>query len=88
MSPRQKAQRAVTELKEAALELLEEFPSGLRNVDVADQLDIRSSHLGRQQDYLSWSVLGLLLNEERLFVMGTVMYTASMPNNRAPSVLS
>ena len=66
MSPRQKAQHAVTELKEATLELLDEFPSGLRNVDVADKLDIRSNYLGRQQDYLSWSVLGLLLNERKV----------------------
>jgi hypothetical protein len=63
MTPHQKAQRGLADMRSAILELLEGHPNGLRNVDIADKLGIRSNYLGKNQDYLSWSVLGLLLND-------------------------
>lgn len=58
-----KAQAGLRELKSAIVELLESHEEGLTNAEVADALGIRSSYLGRQKDFLSWSLLGLLLNE-------------------------
>lgn len=66
MDSREKAQEGLKNLKTAILEILNEHPNGLQNVDIATKLDIRSNYLGKQQDYLSWSVLGLLLNEKKI----------------------
>lgn len=70
MNPKEKAQKGLCLLKEAILECLETRPDGLRNVDIADELDIHSTYLGRNEDYLPWSVLGLLLNENRVHRKG------------------
>lgn len=60
---RQKAQQGLRLLKGAVLELLEQHPEGLTNAEVAEHLGVRSDYQGAAKDYLSWSVLGLLLNE-------------------------
>ena len=62
MTPREKAQAAVEMLKEAVLEVLCAHPEGLRHVDILTMLDIHSDYLGRQRNYLTWSVVGLLMN--------------------------
>ena len=64
MTSREKAIAGLTLLKEAIVGLLEHHPKGLRNAEIAEELDLRSDYLGSQKDYLSWSVLGLLLNAE------------------------
>jgi uncharacterized protein len=66
VNPREKAQHGLALLKEAVIEELERNPEGLRNSEIADALDIRSDYQGGQKDYLSWSILGLLLNEETI----------------------
>ena len=66
MKPREKAERGVTLLKEAILEILAETDSGMGNSEIADALNIRSDYQGSNQDYLSWSILGLLLNEKKI----------------------
>ncbi|MCE5340262.1 MAG: hypothetical protein LLF92_03935 [Planctomycetaceae bacterium] len=63
MTPNDKAQEGVNLLKQAIIETLKIHPEGLRNVDIANILDIRSDFLGANKDYLSWSIIGLLLNE-------------------------
>lgn len=57
-------------LKSAIIELLGEHPNGLPNVKVADLLDIHSERRGVQRDYLSWSVLSLLMTEGRIQQQG------------------
>ncbi len=66
MTPRAMAQLGLALLKEAVLDLLVESPEGMRNVDVSEKLGIHSDYLGAQKDYLSWSVLGMLLGEGRI----------------------
>jgi hypothetical protein len=66
VSPREKAQSGLVILKEAIFELLAAHPEGLRNVDVADSLGLKSDFEGEQRGYLSWSILGLLVNEGRI----------------------
>ena len=63
MTPREKANQGLALLKEAVLGTLQEHPEGLRNAEIADRLELRSDFLGKQKDYLSWSVLGLLVND-------------------------
>ena len=62
MTPHEKAQRGLSLLKEAILEILGNHPEGLQNAQIADLLGIRSDYKGANKDYLSWSVLGLLFN--------------------------
>lgn len=55
------AQEELARIERAILILLEPHPEGLRNSQVADLLGLRSSIRGRQQDYLTYSVLGGLM---------------------------
>lgn len=41
-------------------------PNGITNSDAASLLGLRSDYRGRQKDYLSYSVLGLLLREGKI----------------------
>ena len=66
MEPYEQAQKGLELLKEAILELLTQKTDGLRNAEIAELLGIRSDYQGEQKDYLSWSVLGLLLNEGKV----------------------
>jgi hypothetical protein len=63
---KQKAQIGLTMLKEAVLELALANPKGILNSDVAKGLALQSDYLGGSKDYLSWSVLGLLMREGRM----------------------
>ena len=53
-------------LKTAVFELAKANPDGISNSDAASLLGLRSDYRGRQKDYLSYSVLGLLLREGRV----------------------
>ena len=66
MEPYEQAQKGLELLKEAILGILAKKSDGLRNAEVADLLGIRSDYQGEQKDFLSWSVLGLLLNEGKV----------------------
>lgn len=59
--PRTKAEMGLALIKEALLDYLEDHPSGARNSELAEQLNLHSNHESNQVDYLSYSVLGLLL---------------------------
>jgi hypothetical protein len=61
MEPYDVAQEGLKQLKQAVIALLRSRPEGLRNVEIASTLGIRSDHDGKQEDYLSYSVLGLLM---------------------------
>jgi hypothetical protein len=63
MEAREKAKRGMSLLKQSVLELLAQHPGGLRNFEVADHLGLRSHQAGSQKDYLSYSILGLLIAE-------------------------
>ena len=63
---REKAQVGLTLLKEAVLELAKANPSGISNSDAASLLGLRSDYGGGSKDYLSYSVLGILMREGKL----------------------
>ena len=63
MNPRNKAKFAVELLKEAVLQVLTESQAPMSHADILKRLDIPSDFEGKSQNYLSWSVLGLLVND-------------------------
>lgn len=62
----EKAQLALKLLKDAITSLALENPQGITNSDCAHYLGLQSDNEGKQQDYLTYSVLGLLLKESVL----------------------
>jgi hypothetical protein len=62
----ERAQLGLHLLKTAILELARANPDGITNSDAASLLGLRSDYRGKQTDYLSYSVLGLLLREGKI----------------------
>lgn len=62
----ERAQIGLELLKAAILDLARANPGGITNSDAASLLGLRSDYRGKQKDYLSYSVLGLLLREKRV----------------------
>ncbi len=62
----EKAQLALSMLKSAVMELAKANPSGISNSDAAKYLGLQSDYGGGSKDYLSYSVIGLLMKEGRL----------------------
>lgn len=60
-SPISLARTGLHQIEDATLRLLDANPQGLRNVDVARTLSLRSDFPGRRRDFLTYSVLGGLL---------------------------
>ena len=63
---REKAQVGLALLKEATLELCQANQKGLTNSDVASLLGLRSDYGGGSKDYLSYSLLGILMREGKI----------------------
>jgi len=59
----EKAQLGLKLIKNAITSLAEENPNGITNSDCAHYLGLQSDNKGNQQDYLTYSILGLLLKE-------------------------
>jgi hypothetical protein len=62
----EQAQQGLTFLKSAIHNLARANPAGITNSDAASLLGLRSDYRGKQKDYLSYSVLGLLLREGKI----------------------
>jgi uncharacterized protein len=63
---KEKAQVGLALLKEAVLELAKANPAGISNSDAASLLGLRSDYGGGSKDYLSYSLLGILMREGKL----------------------
>jgi hypothetical protein len=63
---KEKAQLALSMLKDAVLELAKANEKGITNSDTASLLGLRSDYGGGSKDYLSYSVIGLLMREGKL----------------------
>jgi hypothetical protein len=59
----ERAQIGLELIKTAIAELIRTNPDGITNADAASVLGLRSDYRGHQKDYLSYSILGLLLRE-------------------------
>ena len=62
----EKAQVGLDLLKSSVLELAQANPDGITNSDAAKTLGLQSDYAGGSKDYLSWSLLGLLMREGKL----------------------
>jgi hypothetical protein len=62
----ERAQLGLQLLKTATIDFTRANPEGVTNSDVASLLGLRSDYRGRQKDYLSYSILGLLLREGKI----------------------
>jgi uncharacterized protein len=60
---KEKAQVALQLLKSAILEFARANKNGISNSDVAGVLGLRSDYGGGSKDYLSYSILGLLMRD-------------------------
>ncbi len=62
----EKAQLGLALIKDAVLELAKANPKGISNSDTASALGMRSDYGGGSKDYLSYSILGLLMRDGKL----------------------
>ncbi len=63
ISAKYKAEMGLALLKEAILDHLEDYPIGLGNAEIADNLNLRSDHDGGQRNFLTYSALGILIKD-------------------------
>lgn len=62
----EKAQMGLELIKSAIMELAKANPKGIKNSDAAKYLGLQSDYGGGSKDYLSYSILGILMKEGRL----------------------
>lgn len=62
----EKAQMGLDFIKSAIMELAKANPSGIKNSDAAKYLGLQSDYGGGSKDYLSYSILGILMKEGRM----------------------
>ena len=63
---KEKAQLGLLLLKEAIMEFAKVNRAGISNSDAASLLGLRSDYGGGSKDYLSYSVIGILMREGKL----------------------
>ena len=62
----EKAQMGLQLLKDAILELARANPGGIKNAEASRHLGLQSDYGGGARDYLTYSVLGLLMRDGRV----------------------
>lgn len=62
----EKAQMGLDLIKSAVMELAKANPNGILNSDAAKYLGLQSDYGGGSKDYLSYSILGILMKEGRI----------------------
>jgi hypothetical protein len=62
----EQSQKALDILYNSIIELLKNHPNGLTNNEITVALGLRSSQNGKQKDYLAYSLLGNLMNEDKV----------------------
>ncbi len=62
----EKAQMGIDLIKKAVMEFAKANSDGVKNSDVAKYLGLQSDYGGGSRDYLSYSILGILMKEGRI----------------------
>lgn len=62
----EKAQIGLKLLKDSVLELAQANKDGITNSDATKALELHSDYMGGSKDYLTWSILGLLMKEGKM----------------------
>jgi hypothetical protein len=63
---REKAQLGLSMLKESLLEFAQANATGVTNSEIVRALGLQSDYAGGSKDYLTWSLLGLLMREGKI----------------------
>lgn len=71
----EKAQLGLNFLKAATLEFIKANPDGIKNNELAKYLELQSDNNGKQKDYLTYSILGILMKENQIFKTLDSKYT-------------
>ena len=66
LGAKERAQLGLQMLKEAILELAQANADGITNSEAVKALSLQSDYAGGSKDYLSWSLLGLLMREGKI----------------------
>ncbi len=70
VSNRDRAQIGLELIKEAILSELKAHPHGMTHAEIVHKLELESDYEGKNQNYLSWSILGILLREVKIKYTG------------------
>lgn len=62
----ERAQHGRNEIENAIADLLNQHPDGLRNIDIAEKLGLRSSPTDEHKNFLTWAILGGMVATRRL----------------------
>jgi uncharacterized protein len=71
MENRMRAQAALADLKAAVLAEIDSSERGLTNAALVKSLGLESDYEGKNRNYLSWSILGMLLSGKKVHYRGT-----------------
>jgi hypothetical protein len=63
MTPQQKSAAGLALIKESILDYLAQHPGGVRHINLVRDLGLESEYEGKHPNYLSYSVIGILLHE-------------------------
>ena len=74
VSNRERAQVGLELIKEAILSELKAHPHGMTHAEIVHKLELESDFEGENRNYLSWSILGILIGE------GKIKYTGERQN--------
>ena len=74
MNNYEKAQAGLAMIKDAILSELKHHPDGMTNAEIVHKLGLESDFEGGMRNYLSWSILGILIGE------GTIKSTGERRN--------
>lgn len=66
MTPKERSDRAIDELKQAVMDLLDLHPDGLGNSQIAQALGLYSPTGGTQRNRLTWWLLSQLVENARV----------------------
>lgn len=68
---KEKAQNGLNLLKDAILDYIRATgQDGARNIEIVDALELQSDYEGKNRNYLVWSIIGLLLKEDKISYKG------------------
>ena len=70
MSNHDKAQAGLQMIKDAILTELDSHPLGMTNAEIVHRLGLESDFQGQNRNYLSWSILGILIRQGEVTFSG------------------
>lgn len=70
VNPKQRAEVGLELIENAILDYISSFEDGVSNAQIVDALGLHSDIEGNHKNYLSWSILGNLINKGKVIKLG------------------